>query len=150
MDYLERLRGFLLFVFLLGVVGLAAELAFLEHYDDAWQWTPFALYVLSLAVLLWYGIAKSRTALRAFRGVMVLFLIAGPLGIYLHLTGNVEFEKEMDPDIGGWALLWEAIRGATPALAPGAMVQLGLVGLAYTIGHSALRRTGQVGTSVES
>lgn len=140
MNHLDRLRRFLVFVFLLGVAGLAAELAFLEHYDDAWQWTPFALYILSLVVLLWYGIAKDRTALRAFQAVMVLFLIAGPLGIYLHLTGNVEFEREMDPDIGGWALWWEAIRGATPALAPGAMVQLGLIGLAYTYGHPGLRR----------
>jgi hypothetical protein len=45
----------------------------------------------------------------------------------------------MSPDVTGWPLFWEAIRGATPALAPGAMVQLGLIGLAFTIRHPALR-----------
>ena len=38
-------------------------------------------------------------------------------------------------------LLWQAIRGKTPPLlAPGALMQLGLVGLAYTYKHPALSR----------
>jgi hypothetical protein len=35
-------------------------------------------------------------------------------------------------------LLWKVMSGAAPALAPGAMVQLGLLGLIYTFRHPAL------------
>ncbi len=48
------------------------------------------------------------------------------------------FELEMSPEVLGWALFREAIFGATPALAPGVMVQLGLLGLAFTIRHPSL------------
>ena len=38
-------------------------------------------------------------------------------------------------------LVWKALRGATPALAPGALAQLGLLGLLYTYRHPALTHT---------
>jgi hypothetical protein len=53
------------------------------------------------------------------------------VGTFLHYRGNVEFELELTPGIRGLALFREAITGATPALAPGAMIVVGLVGLAY-------------------
>jgi hypothetical protein len=40
--------------------------------------------------------------------------------------------------LAGWELFKEAMTGATPALAPGAMVQLGLIGLAWSYRHPAL------------
>ena len=137
-DPLGVVRVLLLVIFMLGVSGLALELVLLEHYDDAWQWTPFILFVGSLLVLGWYAFGRSAVAIKAFRMVMVLFLAAGAFGVYLHYDGNVEFEREMSPEVTGWPLFWEAIRGATPALAPGAMVQLGLIGLALTFRHPAL------------
>jgi hypothetical protein len=60
------------------------------------------------------------------------------VGLYLHYRGNVEFALERDPSLSGARLLWKALRGATPALAPGALSQLGLLGLLYTYGHPAL------------
>jgi len=60
--------------------------------------------------------------------------------VLLHYRGNVEFERERDPSLSGLALVWEALRGATPSLAPGAMAQLGLLGLAITWRHPAARR----------
>lgn len=53
--------------------------------------------------------------------------------------GNVEFELEMYPDLSGWKLFRDSMMGATPALAPGAMVQIGLVGLAWTFRHPAFK-----------
>ena len=141
-DPLGVLRTVVLAIFLLGVAGIAIELVLLEHYDDAWQWTPFVLFGLSTLVLLWYWITRRGAAIAAFRAVMALFVASGALGIFLHYDGNVEFEREMSPEVVGWPLFWEAVRGATPALAPGAMVQLGLIGLAFTIRHPALRRVG--------
>jgi hypothetical protein len=46
----------------------------------------------------------------------------------------VEFELEMYPGLSGLELFREAMKGATPALAPGTMTILGLLGLAYTYG----------------
>jgi hypothetical protein len=73
---------------------------------------------------------------------MVLSLVSGVLGAWLHYRGNVEFELEMEPALRGLTLFWRAMRGATPALAPGTMIQLGLVGLAYTFRHPALAPRG--------
>jgi hypothetical protein len=59
--------------------------------------------------------------------------------MYLHLQANTEFQLEMDPTLRGWALLKKSIVvKAPPALAPGVMMQLGLIGLAYTFRHPAL------------
>jgi hypothetical protein len=69
---------------------------------------------------------------------MVTFLLVGLLGVILHLKGNIEFATERDPSLSGIKLMWKALRGATPALAPGALAQLGLLGLLYTYKHPAL------------
>jgi hypothetical protein len=70
---------------------------------------------------------------------MVLSMVAGLVGLLLHYKGNVEFELEMYPDLSGWKLFKDSMMGATPALAPGAMLQIGLVGLAWTFRHPALK-----------
>jgi len=72
---------------------------------------------------------------------MLLFVLSGAFGVLLHYQGNVEFELEMYPTTAGFQLFRKAMTGATPALAPGAMAMLGLVGLAYTIGHPSVSRT---------
>jgi hypothetical protein len=70
---------------------------------------------------------------------MALCVASGLLGIWFHYQGNVEFELEMYPTIGGVKLFWEAMKGATPALAPGTMIQLGLLGLLFTYRHPVFR-----------
>jgi hypothetical protein len=47
----------------------------------------------------------------------------------------------MYPSLTGFELFREAISGATPTLAPGAMLHLGLLGLLYTFRHPALKRS---------
>jgi hypothetical protein len=64
---------------------------------------------------------------------MLVFLAAGAAGLYYHYRANVEFQLESDPSLTGRALLWKVMRAKVPpALAPGVMVQLGLIGLVYT------------------
>jgi hypothetical protein len=134
------LRRLLLAVLLLGMMGLIAELALLEHVESVWQWVPLVVlalgFVAGTALLLRPGPA----AVRVFQGMMGLFVAAGVLGLYLHFRGNAEFEREMDSGLRGLALVWEALRGATPALAPGTLAHFGLLGLACTYRHPALRR----------
>lgn len=139
-DAAAALRRALLALVCLGAGGLALDLLLLEHFESAWQWTPLALLAGALAVAAVLVRQPSAGAVRLFRWVMLLCVAAGGLGVYLHYRGNVEFELEREPLRGGLALFWEAIRGATPALAPAALSQLGLLGLLYTFRHPALRR----------
>ena len=135
----ESLRTFLLFVFLFGVLGVGAELLLIGHYEDLWQWIPLVL--LSLGLLASFGrwLRPGSATSVFFRLVMTLFVVGGAVGLALHLKGNAEFEKEMVPSLGGLDLIWESLRGATPALAPGTMILLGLLGWATTMFHPILR-----------
>ena len=136
------LRRVLLAIFVFGVIGTGVELVLLDHFEDVWQWTPLALMAASLIVLGWHLAAGGRPSMRAFQVVMVLFVVGGLLGVVLHYQGNAEFELEMYPSLAGFDLFRESIRGATPALAPGTMIQLGLIGLAYTFRHPVLASIG--------
>jgi hypothetical protein len=70
---------------------------------------------------------------RLFRLAMVLLIVSGGLGTILHYRANMEFKLEMDPSMSGLTLFWSVIRAkAPPALAPGNMALLGLLGLAST------------------
>lgn len=135
MTTLAKFRVLLLSIFLLGLLGTGAELLLLGHVAGWNQLTPVVLKVMSLLVLAWYGIDRGAASLRAFRITMLLFLLAGALGVFFHYSANLEFEMEVDAEAGGMEQFYKAMTGALPALAPGAMIQLGLIGLAYTFRH---------------
>ena len=132
-------RRLLLATLVLGIVGTFAELLLLGHFDDWKQLIPLALFAIALLLLLWHAVHAAATPLRALRLTMLAFVLSGGIGVLLHYRGNVEFELEMYPSTAGLALFEKAMTGATPTLAPGTMVVLGFVGLAYTIGHPCLR-----------
>jgi hypothetical protein len=134
------LRQLLLGLIFVGNVGLSVELALLRHAESFSQWIPhITLFVGFLSVVLVY-FRPTPSTLKMFRVVMWLFLVIGVLGLYFHFRGNVEFALERDPGLSGPRLVWKALRGATPALAPGALAQLGLLGLLYTYRHPVLGR----------
>ena len=118
-------------IFILGSLGLAAELLLIGHVEDPWQLLPLVLIVAGLVTLGWDALRPNGWTLRLFGVTAVLLIAGGLLGLALHYQSNVEFELEMYPDRQGFALVREALSGAIPALAPGALIQLGLVGLAY-------------------
>ena len=139
-DTVAALRRLVLAIIGIGAIGLMAELVLLEHYESGWQYTPLVLLGAALvasAIVAW---RPSPASVRFFQAVMVLCVTAGLVGVFLHYDGNVEFELEREPLRRGLDLFWEAMRGATPALAPGALTQLGLLGLVYSYRHPALRR----------
>jgi hypothetical protein len=74
---------------------------------------------------------------RALQATMVLFIVTGGIGVGLHYDGNVEFELELSPEASGFDLIARTMTGATPVLAPGTMMLLGLVGLALVHRHPA-------------
>ncbi|GMQ82059.1 MAG: hypothetical protein BMS9Abin05_1500 [Rhodothermia bacterium] len=138
---LSFVRAFLLLIFLMGVTGSAAELLLLGHTEEFWKYLPLVLYGISLLMLGWHTVSRASTGLKLFRYVMSLFILAGPVGLFLHYRGNVAFKLEMYPDLGGLKLFWEALTGATPALAPGTMILLGLLGWLYTFRHPRFSKT---------
>ena len=137
----DAARRILLFILLLGVIGIMAELFLLAHTEDLNQWIPIALGAITIVLSAIVGVRPSRGSIRLFQFVMLLMIISGGVGMYLHLHANMEFQLEMDPALKGLALFKKSIVAkAPPALAPGAMAQLGLIGLAYTFRHPAMER----------
>jgi hypothetical protein len=123
-------------ILLLGMIGTGVELLLMRHHADAIQWIPLVVLGAGIAGVGWHMLTGSAASGTAVRGVMVVLIAAGLAGVYYHLTANLEFQRETDPALQGSALLWKALHATVPpALAPAVMVQLGLVGLAYTYRH---------------
>ena len=109
-------------ILLMGLLGTGVELLLLEHTEGFWQWVPLLLIAIGLIVLSWGLLYPGRRNIRLLQGTMILFVLSGLVGLVLHYQGNAEFELEMYPSLKGLELFWEAIRGATPTLAPGTML----------------------------
>ena len=133
------LRQTLLVLLIIGTVGIIVELLLLKHTDGVWQLSPLLLGALILLVLAWFGVTRSAASLRALQGIMVLTLVSGGIGVVQHFRGNVTYASESNPSLAGRELYWEAVMGSTPTLAPGVMVQLALIGLAFAFRHPRLR-----------
>ena len=128
-------RRCLIAVLVLGLIGTIAELLLLEHYEEAWQMTPLILIALALVAIAWHGARPTARAVRAFQAMMGLCVLAGVVGMWLHLRGAAAFQREMDPAQPRWDVFTKAMRAkAPPVLAPGIMIQLGLIGLVASYG----------------
>lgn len=139
LDALSLIRRGILALLAFGCVGVISELVLLEHYEELRQLIPLTLLSLTLATILWHWIVGGRRSLRALQVVMILLIIAGVVGIFLHLGSNYDFERELEPDLGGLPFWLGVIRGDLPTLAPGTLVQFGLLGLLYAYRHPALQ-----------
>jgi hypothetical protein len=126
------IRRILLCILFIGLTGMGTELLFLQHDEEATQLIPLVLIALGFVAIAWHAAQESSASLGMLQVTMVLFVASGLLGMYLHYRANVEFQREVDPSIAGRALFWKSMMAKTPpALAPGSMSQLGLIGLAY-------------------
>lgn len=132
-------RGILL-IFVIGTIGLGTELLLLDHFEEWRQQIPLALLAFGLVLVAARLLYRGAIILRLFRLTMLAFVLGGMVGLWFHLSSNMEFELEMHPTLSGLELLFQALSGAMPALAPGALVQLGLIGFLYTYQHPALIR----------
>jgi hypothetical protein len=138
-DRTGTLRQLLLGLVLLTTIGLTVELVLLEHTESFLQIIPFLALAFGFAASAMLLMKATRIRVQLFRGVMALLVVVGTVGVYLHLRGNFLFELEIDPAGQGWPVIREALQGATPTMAPGAMAQLGLLGLATTFRHPTMR-----------
>lgn len=128
---MRRLKLFLVLIFLVGTIGVSAELALIGHVEGTVQWVPFVLLGLAVLAIGAHAARPTPRLLLPVRAACSLLVVGSVLGIYFHLDGNAEFERERDPDGRGVSYWMTVASGATPALAPGALAQIGLIGLAY-------------------
>jgi hypothetical protein len=140
-DVVGRLRRWVLGVLVLGLMGTVTELVLLEHYEQPLQLVPLVLIVTAGVVIVWHVMRHDTASLRTLQVVMGLFVLAGFLGMAAHFHGSAEYQLELDPDMSTWDLLEKILRAkAPPLLAPGMMLQLGLLGLAYAYTDDRYRR----------
>ena len=142
------LRQMILALVFIGTIGLILELVLQKHFDSATQWIPIVALGVGLATTTAVARYPTRRTMQVFVVIMIVFVAAGVLGLVLHFKGNVEWALERNPELGGMTLIWKALTGATPALAPGALAQLGLLGLAWSYRHPA-SRTDSTNTETE-
>jgi hypothetical protein len=139
---LEQLRRWILYVLVFGLLGTETELVLLEHYCEFWQLVPLFLITLAIACVVWHAMRNDTASLRTLQIVMLLFLVAGFAGVALHFRGAAAFALDTNPSIDKWALVKKVMRTqAPPVLAPGVMLQLGLIGLAYAFSDSLIKRS---------
>jgi len=142
---LSAIRIILLVIFLIGSIGTGAELLLLGHTETIWQCLPLVLISISLVALITHVLVRNGATMRLFQVTMIFFILSGLIGLVLHYQGKMEFKLETNPSLSGMELFWETIKGATvpPVLAPGMMIQIGLLGLAYAYKNKGARGKGQ-------
>jgi hypothetical protein len=135
---LPRIRRWLLAVLVFELIGTLVELVLLQHFEDALQWIPLLLMVLTLLLVAWH-VARPAATVLPLQATMFALALAGMVGVGLHLQGAAEFQLEMDPSQPRWDVFKKALHAqAPPALAPGVMLQMGLLGLIYTYRYSPM------------
>ena len=132
-----RVMGGAVTVFVMCAVE--TELFLLNHDEDWRQMLPLVMVAAGALLLVSQLIRPSAKGVTALRVLMVLMMATGALGVFFHFQGNLEFQMEIDASQHGWPLIQKVLQAkAPPALAPGALVQIGLLGLLYTYRHPSL------------
>lgn len=138
---LGRLQRLLLALLAFGLVGTATELVLLGHSEDETQLVPLVAIGISLMVLAWHFVLPSVASARSLQVAMIVMIASGATGVVFHYQSNLEFQLEVDPSLRGIDLLMHVLRAKSPpALAPGNMALLGLLGLACLYRHPLLTR----------
>ena len=136
---LARIRWAVLALVALGTIGMSVELLLIGHREDSNQAIPLVVAAAGLLTIAAVVVRPRAGLLRLLQFVMLTYAGSGIIGIALHYQANAEFQREIDPALTGLALFWKVVEAtAPPALAPGVMVQLGLLGLVFTYKHPAL------------
>ncbi len=143
-DVLPLLRRGMLAVLLLGCVGLIGELVLLEHYSELTQIPPLALCAAMALAVLAHWIGGGAKTVRAIQTVALLMVVSGAVGVFFHGEENLEHAREEAEEYGEAAAgreFWtNVVKGEAPMLAPGTMIQFGLLALLFAYKHPALKR----------
>lgn len=135
-EVLHRLRLFLLALSSLLFAGTLLELTLVNHTEDAIQWLAFVVAGIGLLVTLAVIVRRGRVTVSLLRWSMLVVILGSLFGIYEHVSNNVAFEREIQPNSTLSHLIWKGMSGANPLLAPGTLAIGALLSLAATYKHS--------------
>lgn len=135
----RRIRSALLVLAAVTCLLTAGELWLVEHFGGPVQLVPFALSGLGFVTVVAVLFRPSPPTLYALRGVMTLAVLGSLYGIYSHLGGNFAFELDIRPNAGTGEVIWAALKGANPLLAPGTLAFAGILAWLASYHHPALR-----------
>ena len=136
----SRLRLWLLLLVAAVYPGTVVELILEKHYDKLLQFIPFALCIAAFLTVALVIVRAAPLTICMMRGVMFVTLPTTLFGMWEHLDGNMDFQREIRPNAGTWEQLNNAIHGAAPLLAPGILALAAGVALIATYRHPALPR----------
>ena len=134
----ERLRGFLFILAGALYLGTIVELVLANHTKQAIQWLPFALCAAGLAAVAAAWLRPNRGTLWTLRIIMGTAAFGSLIGVYEHITSNLDVVRETKPALALWPAVWLAAHGAAPLLAPGILAVAACVAVAATYYHPAL------------
>lgn len=137
-DILSRLRRFLLIFSVMLFGGAVVELWLVDHMENAVQLIPFVLCGLGTLAALVALFRPQRASIWALRVVMAVVVCGSLYGIYEHITNNIAFQREIDPQATTRNMILSALGGANPLLAPGILAVAAALALAVTYRHPAL------------
>lgn len=135
----QQLRRFLLGVVAVILLVTVFELILLDHTEEPLQWIPFIVSGLGFLAVVGAWIAPGLTTIRILRWVMIAVALSSLVGVYLHFSGNLAFTREINPSFTFSQSIWPAMKGSFPLLAPGILFLAGILGLAVTYRHPALK-----------
>ena len=135
-EVLRRLRLFLLALSSLLFAGTLLELTLVNHTEDAIQWLAFVVAGIGLLLTLIALFRRGRLTISLLRWSMLVVIVGSLFGIYEHVSNNVAFEREIQPNSTLSHLIWRGMSGANPLLAPGTLAVAALLSLAATYKHS--------------
>ena len=131
-EILRRLRRLLLLLTISLFAGALVELWLVGHTEDVIQLVPFVLSVVGIVVCLLVFFWPSPGTIQVMRIWMAVVVLGTLLGIYFHIEGNVEFEREVDPQATTSKLILQGLGGGNPLLAPGILAVAALLAAAAT------------------
>ena len=129
---LRRTRKFLTWILGIASCGLTLDLFLIAHYETIWQLLPIALLSISIMILFLTWLFFRYWLIKAQFILSIMVTVTGLIGSWLHFQSNMDFELEMYPDLSSRELIWNALTGALPVMAPCALIPYGLTTILLT------------------
>jgi hypothetical protein len=137
---LARIRQFLLIISAGVFIMTVTELFFLSHWTETIQLLPFLLSGWGLLTLFLAYFRPGPMTINLLRWSMILIGLCSLIGIYEHMSNNLGFQMEIQPNATTWELIMATLEGANPVLAPGILMLGAAIGWTAVYQHSALEQ----------
>jgi hypothetical protein len=123
--------------------GTVIELLLVNHMESLVQLIPFGLCGLGIVAVIAVLLRPQRQSLLGLRACMSVVALGSLYGVYEHISNNIAFELEIQPNAPFRNIFIEALGGANPLLAPGILVLAAILAIAATYYHPALERSSE-------